>query len=331
MRPFEHVDATSLDEAVSLLQSEPGSALIAGGTDILVLMKEGLLAPHLLINIKKTNGLDQIQERQQGGLGVGALVTMSQLTESQYIRDRYHILVQAMHVAASPQLRNVATVAGNLCQHSRCWYYRSSIDCFLKGGESCHVRDGLSQDASVFGADVCYAVNPSDLVPVLAALDASVILYGPTGRRELNVSDFFVSRPLSTAAGVASLNSLAADEMIVEIILPPTQPISAGVYLKAMERKTWCFAQASVAIQISRDQESISDIRIVLGSVAPVPWRATAAEDALRARALTPDLIELASSAAVSSAQPLAQNAYKIDLIRALVKKGLLMLYQQDR
>ena len=319
MRPFEHIDATSVEDAVSLLRSEPDSAMIAGGTDLLGLMKDRLVNPRLLINVKKISGLGDIEATSNGGLKVGALATLAALGESQVVRSGYPIITDAVRVMASPQLRNVATVSGNLCQRPRCWYYRGSFECFMNGAKRCLALDGHNRDAGIFGGEKCYAVNPSDLVPPLVALGASVSIRKGEGREKLPLEDFFIA----PRKGRPWLNVLDHDCMIVDILVPKQPEGARGVYLKTMERKAWSFALASVAVQLSRAGEAVSDVRIVLGGVAPVPWRARAAEDVVRGKVPDPVLIESAAAAAVAGAHPLSENGYKVSLVRELVRRGL--------
>lgn len=319
MRRFEHVDAASVEEVLSLLEAEPGSAILAGGTDLLVLMKNRIVSPTLLINVKKIGELDRIDVDGTGGLAIGSLATMTRVGDEPFVWRQFPILAEAIGVAASPQLRNVATIGGNLCQRPRCHYYRQSFDCFLSGKGGCRAPSGRDRDAGIFGNGACYAVNPSDLAPPLVALGASAVVQSSKGRRRVSLEDFFVA----PKDGLLKLNNLGHDEMIVEIRIPRQPEHSRGIYLKAMERKTWSFAQASAAIQVSVADARVAHVRIVLGGVAPVPWRARAAEDALRGKAPTAKLVESAADAAVEGARPLGGSGYKVKLAKALVKRGL--------
>ena len=319
MRAFDYVDATSVEDATTFLQDEADSALIAGGTELLVLMKNKVINPRLLINVKSIDGLHRIRADGEGSLTIGSVATIAELGSDEVVQRSFPILADAIRVAASPQLRNMATVGGNLCQKPRCWYYRGSFDCFLKGARGCHALNGQNRGSGIFGRSECYAVNPSDLAPPLVALGASVVIQSPQGRKQISLADFFTS----PRGELLNQTILGRDEMVVEVRIPKQPHRSRGVFLKAMERKTWSFAQASVAMQLSRSDDRIEDVRIVLGAIAPIPWRATAAEDALRARALTRQLIEVASAAAVEGAHPSGDNRYKVTLVRELVKRGL--------
>ncbi|MCL5958980.1 MAG: xanthine dehydrogenase family protein subunit M [Chloroflexi bacterium] len=319
MRAFEHIDATSVEDAVDLLRSEPDSAIIAGGTDLLDLMKNRLVNPSLLINVKTVGGLSGIEGDGASGLRVGSLATLTALGENPVVQKDFPILVDAIKVAASPQLRNMASVGGNICQRPRCWYYRESFDCFLRGAEACPAPGGQSRDAGLFGGAECYAVNPSDLAPALVALGASVVVQGEKGRVRIPVADFFVA----PKRNLLSQNILRHDEMIVEVSVPQQPHRARGRYLKAMERKTWSFAQASVAIQLSQADGAVTHARIVLGGMAPVPWRATAAENMLRANRPSAELIQAAADAAVQGAEATGSSVWKVKLVRELVRRGL--------
>ncbi|MBI2952696.1 MAG: xanthine dehydrogenase family protein subunit M [Chloroflexi bacterium] len=327
MRPFEHVDATSVSDAIALLKAEPDGTIIAGGTDLLDLMKDGLASPRVLINVKTIDGLDRIEADAAGHLIIGPITTLARLAEDARVRQDFLLLSEAISVTASPQLRNMATVAGNVCQRPRCWYYRGTFDCFLKGGNSCLAVGGRSRDSGIFGAAECAAVNPSDLAPALLALGASVVIENAKRRREVPLESFFTA-PQKDRPG---FTVLGRDEMIVEVKVPKQPVGSRGIYLKAMERKTWSFAQASAAIQLSRAEARVTDVRIILGGVAPVPWRASAAEDVLRGKVPTGELIERVAATATDGAHPLGQNGYKVKLAKALVKRGLAMLVDNSR
>ncbi|MBI4317913.1 MAG: xanthine dehydrogenase family protein subunit M [Chloroflexi bacterium] len=319
MRAFEYFDAASVAEAVKLLKAEPDGAIFAGGTDLLVLMKNRVANPRLLINVKTIPNLDGIEEDSLGGLTIGPLATLARLGGHELVQREHPVLAQAVAVAASPQIRNVATVGGNICQRPRCWYYRGSFDCFLKGGNHCFAKDGRNRHHRIFGDSPCHAVNPSDLAPPLVALGASLTLQGPRLRRQVPAADFFAA----PEQGSLNQNVLGHGEMITAISVPKQPDGSRGIYMKAMERKAWSFAQASVAIQLARREDEVTDVRIVLGGVAPTPWRAAAAEEVLHGKVPTPDLIDLASGAASAGAHPLSDNAYKVRLAGALVKRGL--------
>lgn len=323
MRNFEHVNAPDLESALSLLSEE--AKVIAGGTDLLTEMKERIRSPRRLINIKTIPNLSYIRYDPKEGLSIGALTTLAEIEEHPIIAERFSVLAQAAGSAASPQLRNMGTIGGNLCQSPRCWYYRGPFNCWLKGGEKCYAFDGANKYHAILGADPCYAVHPSDLAPALIALGASARIVGPDFDDVLSLEEFYV-RPTESRRW---MNVLEPDTLITEVQVPTPSENSNGIYLKAMERKVWGFALASVAAQLTWEGEIVKEARIVLGGVAPIPWRAKAAEAVIQNHKITADLAAQAGEAAVARAQALKENAYKVPLVKALVKRALLTLAEQ--
>jgi xanthine dehydrogenase YagS FAD-binding subunit len=324
MNPFDHVTATNPEQALALL-AEPGPAaqLIAGGTDLLPLMKEHLAAPARLIDLKPIRALRYIRFEPDGGLRIGALATLADLERDATIASRFPVLRQAVRDAATPQLRNAATVGGNLLQRNRCWYFRDSqVQCWLKGGDTCYARDGRNDHHAILGTDLspCIAAHPSDLAPALIALDAEVAIDGPDGSRTLSVADFF--QPPS--ADVRLAHRLAPSELIIELRVPAQPEGASGAYLKAMERAAWSFALASAAVQLALRDERVERARLVLGGVAVVPWRAREAEALLEGQRFTPELAARAAERAVAGAAPLADSGYKVPLARELARRALL-------
>jgi len=321
MKDFRHVDVRDLEKAVRLLQ-EPGAKAIAGGTDLLTEMKERIRTPETLVNIKTLEELRGIRD-EGDHLSIGALTTLSELERHPLIRERFPILAQAAAVAATPQLRNVGTVGGNLCQQVRCWYYRHpQVKCWLKGGIECYAEEGLNHRHSIFGTSPCIAVHPSDLAPALIALDAEVRVVGPDVDGELALEEIY--RLPDEARRERTV--LGPGDLITEIRVPKRPEDSKDVFLKAMERATWSFALASVAVQLDFEGDRITRARVVLGGVAGKPWRVRDAEALLEGRALTEELTEQVAEAAVAGAQPREYNAYKIPLAKSLVKQALIEL-----
>jgi xanthine dehydrogenase YagS FAD-binding subunit len=316
MHPFTHIDATSVAEAIPLLDAT--SRPLAGGTDMLPLMKEGIVTPERLVNLKRTDDLRHVHIRtEDSGLLIGALTTLAELSENASVRSGYTALAQAAGEAASPQLRNMATLGGNLLQQVRCWYYRGDFQCWLKGGDICHARDGQNEYHAIFDQSPCVAVYPSDPPAALLALDASLGIVGPQGARSVKLADFL--QPPDEARHV--MHTLAPDELIVAIELPATR--SRSVYLKAMDRAVWAYALASVAVAAELTDGVARNVRIVLGGVANVPVRATEAEALVEGRALDEPLLRQAGEVAIAGAQPLAHNRYKLPLVRNLVAQAL--------
>jgi xanthine dehydrogenase YagS FAD-binding subunit len=324
VRAFSYSSPRAITDAADLLsrsadQDGAGAKPLAGGTDLLTLMKADLLAPERLIDIKRLAELDDRIAEDADGLAIGALATLAQLEEAPLVRARYPALAEAAALAATPQLRNMATIGGNLLQRPRCWYFRNPrVHCWLKGGAECQALQGENQFHALFDVSPCVAVHPSDPATALLALDASVRLRGRRGERDVPLTEFFAPPTDDRRAET----TIAPDELIISIRIPAT---SAGpsVYLKAMERKVWAFALVSVAARVRLDAGRIAGARIVLGGVAPIPWRATAAESVLTGSEPDDALIARAADAALEGAQPLAHNSYKIPLARAMVRRAL--------
>jgi xanthine dehydrogenase YagS FAD-binding subunit len=330
MRAFDYASPRTIDEAIALLSPPPGAnggspRPLAGGTDLLTLMKADLLAPAQLVDIKRLAELDDRIEDGPDGLTIGALATLAELEDDPFVRTRYPALSEAAGLAATPQLRNMATIGGNLLQRPRCWYFRNPrVSCWLKGGADCPARDGENQLHAIVDVSPCVAVHPSDPAVALLALDAVVRLRGATGEREVPLAEFFVpptdDRRTETVIG--------EDELIVSLRIPPLPTNAHSTYLKSMERKVWAFALVSVAAVIRLEAGCVGHARIVLGGVAPIPWRAEAAEQLLFGAEPTAALIEQAAEAALAGAQPLAHNAYKVALAKALIRRALLQIVE---
>lgn len=320
MRAFEHLNATSVEEALAAIGEDWQTRLVAGGTDLVPLMKKDVIAPSRLVNLKTASELANVDFSDEAGLTVGALATLDDVGRYPPVRRHYRVLAEAISVAASPQLRNMATLAGNLCQTSRCWYFRNIFFCWLKGGEKCYAADGENRIHAIFGGGPCYSAHPSDPAPALVALGAELTLYdGKGGSRSMPVESFY---------------ALPADDRRRETILRPNELVARirvatppqearGVYLKAMARGAWAFPLASVAVQGVWDGPMAREISIVLGGVAPIPWRAKQAENVVRGQPVDGGVARRAGEAAVAGAQPLRDNGYKMELVRTLVERAL--------
>ncbi|MBU5613841.1 FAD binding domain-containing protein [Geomonas azotofigens] len=321
MRNFEHLQATSIAGAVAALTRFGGKArLNAGGTDLFGLLKDQYLPgfPDSIINIKGIQGLDAIGE-ERGTVTVGALAKLSELSRSHLLAERFPALVQAAGAVASPQIRNVATVGGNLCQDVRCAYYRypshvgGAIGCARKGNGPCLAVRGDNRYHAVLGGRKCYAVCPSDTAVALAALDASLVVAGPEGERRIGVAEFYT--PLG--------NRLERGEMVVRIEIP-TSSLPHQRFAKFALRRPIDFAIVSVAVAASVTDGVCTEARIALGAVAPGPVRAGEAESFLRGKRLTPEHATRAAELALSGAKPLSRNGYKVAIAKTLVKRALL-------
>jgi xanthine dehydrogenase YagS FAD-binding subunit len=324
MRAFEYVSATSVDEAIGCLDErhrEDGLVRpLAGGTDLLPMMKAAVAQPHRLVDIKQLGLLRGEIVEDTDGLRLGALTSLSAIESHPLVRTRYTALAEAAGSAATPQLRNMATLGGNLLQRPRCWYFRSPLfQCWLKGGDECQAREGENELHAVLGESPCVAVHPSDPPAALLALDASVTLAGPTGERRLPLSEFFVE---PTDAHRLE-NVLGPDELVLSVHVPRPAEGTRGTYFKAMNRKVWAFALSGVAAVVCLEGSRIADARLVLSGVAPIPWRSQAAESVLIGSPAEASVFERAAEAALADAHPLQNNGYKLQLTRSLIRQAL--------
>ena len=320
MRPFSYQRPATVDEAIGLLGSNGSTRPLAGGTDLLTLMKADLVSPERLIDIKRLDDLPASIAAAADGLVIGGGVTLADLEQHELVGQLYPALAEAAGSAATPQLRNMATVAGNLLQRPRCWYFRNArFDCWLKGGADCPARGGENQLHALFANGPCVAVHPSDLASALVALDASVQVRGPRGDREIAASEFF-GQPKEDRRRETTL---AEDELVLSLTVPPLADGARNTYLKAMDRKVWAFALVGVAVSLRMVNDRIADARVVLSGVAPIPWRCPDAERLLNGASPDEDLFGRAAQAALDGAAPLAHNGYKVPLAQGLIKQAL--------
>ena len=322
MKAFQHQNATSVREAVSLLAQYQGKALpIAAGSDLLGEMKDWIETPEVVINLKTIPGLDQIQQKSNV-VSIGALAPIAEVAENELLGSHFPVLVEAAAVIASPQIRNVGTVGGNLCQRPRCWYYRSALQCLRKGGKVCFTVAGESRYHAILGGGPSYIVHPSDLAPALISLDAKARIAGPHGDRTMPLEQFFVL----PSVNVRRENILKPDEILTEILIPIPAAETRSTYWKQMERDAWDFALVSVAAAIHQKDGRVDQARIVMGGVAPIPWRSRDAEAALIGKSLDAVSAAQAAEEAMKPARPLRDNAYKVGLSKAVIKGALLRL-----
>ena len=316
MNRFAYAMAQSVSETVQAL--DENCRPLAGGTDLLGMMKEGLAAPSRLVNIKGIVGLDQVVI-QEDGLRVGALTRLFSLIDALEGQPGYEVLRQALLRTATPQIRHMATVGGNLVQRPRCWYFRNKLThCLRKGGDRCFAYRGENKYHALLGGGPCYIVHPSDMAVALLALDASVIVAGPGGERTVPLSDFY-QLPKQDAHHEADL---AENELLTHIGVPQPEAGARGTYVKIAERQSWDFALVSVAMQVVLVDGVVRQARVALGGVAPVPWHARQAEAVLVGGPLSEERAAQAAQAAMADARPLAQNAYKIEMIHGAFKEA---------
>ena len=328
MRGFNYYKVATVTQAISLLtRYQEKAAILAGGSDIFTLMKDRVEGPKLnvpqhLLDISGIKDLHDIRE-EKNGLKLGAMTTLADIASSPLLAGKYSPLAQAAGQVAVPQIRNVGTLGGNLCQRPRCWYFRGKLfkNCLRKGGENCYALSGENQYHAIFPADNCCMVCPSDMATALTALGASVEIATPKGKKLIPIEQFYLrpeKNPLrETVLGPA--------EMVLSVVIPAPVPGSKGIYLKLKEREAFDFAITSVAAIVTLKEDLVSVARIVLGGVGPAPLRATGAEAALKGKKLREGLVT-ACAAAVKGARPLGSNGYKVMATKGIMEKALTSL-----
>jgi xanthine dehydrogenase YagS FAD-binding subunit len=313
-KKFAHVDAKTVDEAASILRSGK-AALISGGTDILGTMRFEILPtyPEIMVNLKTVPGLDYVKE-EGGMLKIGALTRLEDIAHNKLIRTKYTALAEGAHRTATPHIREMGTIAGNICQLTRCWYFRSPdnrFNCFRKGGNNCYAIAGDNRYHSIFGAvNACFAVNPSDTAPALVALNAKI----KTNKGLIEAEKFWDMKvPASTV--------LAADEIITEIQIPTPAAGVKSAFIKFAIRKTIDFPIVNCAAMIGK-----GEARICLNAVYNKPYRAQAAEDAIKGKPINENNADAAGAAAIATAKELPgeRNKWKIPIAKAMVKRAIL-------
>jgi xanthine dehydrogenase YagS FAD-binding subunit len=320
MNSFDYVTPGSVDDAIAVLEREEGARLFAGGTDLLGEMKRGIAAPKCVLNLNSVPELDRIRMEADGTLAIGALTKLSDLATHPVVREHHPLVSQAAGKAGTPQVRNVATLGGNLCQRPRCMYFRHpNYSCVRSDGKGCFAPGGQNRYHAIFGGHGCFMAHPSDLAPALIACDAEVVIAGKSGTQGVPMGEFFMPSHEDSSRETI----LESAEIVTEVRVPPVPKGTAGVFLKASERKTTDFALVSVAVSVTLEDARVNRARIVLGGVAPVPWRTPWAEECLLGEPLSDVAIRSACEAAVDDAKPLRENGYKIALVKGLLKKAL--------
>ena len=322
MRAFEYASPTTKEQAVALLGTTWGEReILAGGTDLLSLMKQFVAEPKRVVNIKGIKELEGIHYEASSGLRIGALVTFQELIDNETLRKEYPALLRAAEGVTSPQIRNLGTVGGDLCQRPRCWYFRSGMGLLAQDttGKSL-VTEGENRYHAVLGNEgPAYFVSASSLAPSLIALGAKVKIHGAKGAREVLVEKFFQTPKNNNERETV----LKPNEIVTEVQVPPASGVKSACYeVRQREALDWPLAAAAVALKMNGN--TIVSARVVLGHVAPVPWPVPGADKFLAGKTLTPKLAEQAAEAAVTGAKALSQNSYKIQLARVAVKRALL-------
>jgi xanthine dehydrogenase YagS FAD-binding subunit len=327
MKPFANANVHTLQEAAAIARDghRLGKAVsfAGGGSDLITLVKERLVSPDIVINLKGASESAISQGAQ--GLSVGGLATLDAIGRHDVVRAKYAVLAEAAESVATPQIRNVATLAGNVCQRPWCWYFRNGFPCLKNGGTTCFSVTGENQFHAIFGGGPSYIVHPSDTATALMALDASFRIVGPGAPRVVPAAEFFtLPRPDATKENV-----LANDEIVAGVTVPALRAGTRSTYHKIMDREAWTHAVVSAAVVLDMNGDVCQRARVVLGGVAPIPWRLPDVEKMLSGQRITPELAAQAGEVAVAGARPLEKNKYKVPLTRNLVKRTVLELAQK--
>jgi xanthine dehydrogenase YagS FAD-binding subunit len=335
MNKFDWYDAKSIDDALQQanttvgeeIYSPSGKAAVykSGGIDLLDLIKERLVEPAMIVNVRNIPGLDKIS-MDEDGLKIGANCTLADIERNADVKKYYPGLQKAIAHAATPQLRNMSTIAGNIAQRNRCWYFRSADHpCFRKGGDRCYARHtttGQNENHAIFDNGSCVSVHASSISTALVAYNGSVVIKNGAKSREVAFDDFFVS----PSEDISKENILNGKDLIVGIEIPAMNKNIKSLYAKQTERESFDWSMGDVAIVALMNGQKCENIRIVLGSAAPVPYRLEAVENYLKDRKIDKKTAEVAANMAMENARPLSQNSYKIPLFKATIMNGLLNL-----
>ncbi len=321
MRAFEYASPTTKEQAVGLLGTTWGQAeILAGGTDLLALMKDDVVHPRRLVNIKKIDGLEGVTATGQG-LRIGALTTLGELADNVNVTKDYSALTDALNEAASPQIRNLATLGGNLSQRPRCWYFRGGLGLLPKDESGKDLVDhGDNRYHAILGNDgPVKFVSPSSIVPVLIAYGATIRIAGPKGSRELPLEKYYV---IPKSEGERE-HDLKPNEMVTEVVLPSPGNLKIAHYeVRQKQAFDWPLAVAAVALKT--DGSTVQSARVVMGHVAPIPWLSNEAAQALVGKSISTESAKAAAEAALQNAKPLSQNAYKVQLARVAVQRAVI-------
>ena len=319
MNNFEWAEAKTIDEAQSLMTD--ASAYKAGGVDLLDMMKEHLAAPKRIVNIRNIEGFDQIKD-EGGTLHLGPMLTLAKIADDKTIRSKWGAVSDAAGNAATPQIRNMATLGGNLLQRPRCWYFRNELfPCRKKGGEICFAQEGENQYHAIFNNHLCAIVHPSAMACALVAHGAKLELSGANNQKREVLLEEFLTPP---SVDLHRENSIQPGELVTDIRVPAPAQSSKSIYIKQGEKESFDWPIAEIAMVLTLDGETVKSASIVLGAAAPVPHRAKEAEDAIVGKAIDEKSARAAAKAALANATPLALNGYKIPLFENLLTRTLL-------
>lgn len=335
MNKFSWYEAKSIEDALEQVnstvseelygQTDKASIFKSGGIDVFDWVKEGLLKPVQIINIRNIPGLDNISYDKKAGLHIGCNVTLAEMASNEFIKTNYLALHQAVNHAATPQLRNMSTLGGNIVQRNRCWYFRSADhDCYRKGGDRCfarHSETGENENHAIIDNGSCVSVHASSISTALMAFNASVVIINEEGKtKEVSMDKFFVS----AGDDIAMETILGAKELIKEIILPAPKKNTKSAYIKQVARESYDWSLGDVAVVFEVSNDTCKSASIVLGAAAPIPYRSVEAQEAIENKTINSVNALAAAEAAMSKARPLSKNGYKVPLFISAIKQAIL-------
>src|SRR5262245_45467134 len=321
MPVFELYQPATIDDAIRLLDQHGTDALVlAGGLDSMDWLKDRLKKPKVVVDLGNIKELRGIKE-SGGGLEIGATTPLTEVVKHPTVRDKFSILMQAAELVASPQIRNQGTIGGNVSQDTRCWYYRGGWSCYRAGGNICYADTptSINREHAIFNADRCVAVNPSDTAPALIALDAEFVIKNGDSERVVSAADFFIGPGID----ITRLTSLQPGDLLTAIRIPATWAGKGHYFEKVRDRQVWDFALVNIAASMNMSGSTIGDARMVVNGVAATPYRLNAVEAFIKGKAREKATADQAAEMAVQGAVPLQHNAYKIPLMKALVKRAI--------
>jgi len=312
--------ATAEDTAVLLARYGADAWVLAGGLDSLDWFKDRIKRPKVVVDLSQVKELSGIRE-VNGGLDIGAMTTVAEVTRHPAVRERFALLSNAAESVASPQIRNQGTIGGNVSQDARCWYYRNGWTCYRAGGNTCYgdAPHGMNQEHAVFDADRCIAVNPSDIAPALIALDARMVIRNARGTREVKAQDYFID----PGNDVTRMTALGPGDLLTAIRIPATWGGARFYFEKVRDREVWDFPLVNIASATVLSGDRIDSMRLAVNAVAAHPLRLTRVEDAVRGQPQNEATAEMAGRVAIEGAQPLRHNGYKVTLVRNLVQRAV--------
>jgi xanthine dehydrogenase YagS FAD-binding subunit len=328
MRSFKYYAATSWEDAVAFLGKNDKAQVVAGGSDLLGWIKDDLNGPgapraDTLVDIRTIPNANTLKYDAAAGLTIGALTPLTQLAEHADVLKNYPGLAKAAASPASPSIRNVGTLGGNLMQRPRCWYLRGKeFNCYKKGGDFCFSVTGENQYHAILDGELCYIVHPSDTAPALLAANATAKVLGPSGARDVAFDKLFIG----PRTNVLKETVLEKNEVLTAVTVPAPAANSKSVFMKVTQREVYDFAIVSIAVVAQVEGGVWKDGRVVLSGVAPTPYRATAAEDALKGQSINAAVVKTAADNTLLKARPMSNNAYKVDIARNLIQRAILGL-----